>query len=140
IWFKWTAPANGAYTFNTFGSVIADSTLGIYTGNSVDNLTAIAQNDDADPANGVLLSSLTFIANAQTTYYIAVDSFDASAETGDISSNWPPQQIFAGDFIFTSPLYLISYRETSPRIDGRMSDADSIYHPAKVPVTRRLCY
>src|SRR2546422_2022859 len=43
IWFKWTAPANGAYTFNTFGSVITDTTLGIYTGNSVDNLTAIAQ-------------------------------------------------------------------------------------------------
>src|SRR5436309_11961302 len=24
IWYKWTAPANGAYTFNTFGSVLAD--------------------------------------------------------------------------------------------------------------------
>src|SRR5690348_1290153 len=45
IWFVWTAPANGAYSFNTIGSSVEDTVLGIFTGNSVDTLTMVAQND-----------------------------------------------------------------------------------------------
>src|SRR5438046_2888425 len=35
IWYTWTAPNGGAYTFSTLGSAISDTVLGIYTGNAV---------------------------------------------------------------------------------------------------------
>src|ERR1035437_5962392 len=34
VWYTWTAPADGSYTFTTSGSDF-DSLLGIYTGNAV---------------------------------------------------------------------------------------------------------
>src|SRR6267142_3649074 len=130
IWYVWTAPANGAFSFDTLGSALADTTLGVYTGNTVNNLRAVAQNDDADPANGILQSALTFVATAGTTYYIAVDSYDpvnctTPPCTGPITLNWGPQELFAGDFSFTSPLYLFSENESFLPIDGRMADASA---------------
>ena len=80
IWYVWTAPADGDYTFDTEGSTgggpggFMDTLLGVYTGDAVDNLTVVAENDDinypTDPA-----SRVTFTASAGTVYYIAVDSY-----------------------------------------------------------------
>jgi hypothetical protein len=57
----------------------------VYTGNSVNALTAIAKNDDVNP--GVdLTSSVTFTATADTIYRIAVDGW--GGHTGNISLNW----------------------------------------------------
>ncbi|HEY0426491.1 MAG TPA: VCBS repeat-containing protein [Pyrinomonadaceae bacterium] len=69
VWFKWTAPANYSVTMQTIGSL--DSTLAIYTGTALNNLTPITANDNL--GRGVFKSSrVTFIANAGTHYYIAV--------------------------------------------------------------------
>ena len=38
VWYTWTAPADGSYTFSTAGSDF-DSLVGIYTGTAVDALT-----------------------------------------------------------------------------------------------------
>jgi hypothetical protein len=77
VWWKWTAPGSGAVTVDTRGSY-SDTTLGIYTGTAVSSLTTIASNDDI--TRGVVqASTVTFNATAGTTYFIAVDGFDADS-------------------------------------------------------------
>lgn len=71
VWWTWTAAAAGTVTIDTFGSVF-DTLLGVYTGTSVNALTAVASNDDAP---GVYQSSLSFTAVAGRTYQIAVDGW-----------------------------------------------------------------
>ncbi|MDJ0662712.1 MAG: Calx-beta domain-containing protein, partial [Crocosphaera sp.] len=81
VWWRWTATANGEVILSTDGSDF-DTTLGVYTGNSVSNLTTIASNDDVE--QGVIRTSLlSFSAIAGTTYQIAVDGWDN--ETGNIN-------------------------------------------------------
>lgn len=92
-WFQWTAPSKGDAEFDTLSSVapITDTCLGVYTGIAVGSLTQIGFNDDYG-ANW--LSSLTFLAEAGTTYYVQVGTLGGSEE-GVISlswafSPWPP--------------------------------------------------
>ena len=106
VWWKWTAPASGSVTVSTGklnssglidlpssdnatdttydNSSTFDTTLGVYTGSSVSGLTTIASNDDIQ--DGVTqISSLTFNASGGTTYYFAVDGYDA--DSGGITLN-----------------------------------------------------
>ena len=85
IWYCWTAPINGAATFDTIGSTF-NTLLAVYTGDSVSNLTLVAANDDIDPANGNLQSRLTFNAAALALYHIAIDGYNA--DSGDSTLNW----------------------------------------------------
>lgn len=71
VWYRWTAPSNGAWALDTAGSVF-DTTLAVYTGTAVNALTWIASNDDGREDRS---SRLTFTAVAGTTYRIAVDGF-----------------------------------------------------------------
>jgi hypothetical protein len=85
VWWKWSAPADGNVTLDTKGSY-SDTTLGVYTGSSVSALTTIASNDDIK--DGVIqASSLTFTATGGTTYYFAVDGFNAGAANGGTDSS-----------------------------------------------------
>jgi Ca2+-binding RTX toxin-like protein len=81
VWTTWTAPASGPVQIDTNNSDF-DTTLGIYTGNAVNMLTLIA--DDDDSGSG-LQSLVVFNAIAATPYQISVDGF-GSAE-GFISLN-----------------------------------------------------
>jgi uncharacterized delta-60 repeat protein len=83
IWYRWTAPDTGLYSFTTSGSSF-DTTLGVYTGTSVSALTLVASNDDSasfDPTSKVI-----FRAVVGTTYYIAVDGKNNS--TGIVNLFW----------------------------------------------------
>jgi hypothetical protein len=82
-WWRWTAPVSGNATVTTQGSVF-DTTLGVYTGASVDALTALAFSDDVE-AGVIQYSSVSFTATAGTTYSLAVDGFDG--DTGGITLN-----------------------------------------------------
>jgi subtilisin family serine protease len=72
VWWSWTAPASGLATFRTQGSNF-DTTLAVYTGSNVANLTLVSSNDDASAASST--SSTTFETTAGRTYAIAVDGF-----------------------------------------------------------------
>jgi uncharacterized delta-60 repeat protein len=48
VWYKWVAPQDGEVQVDTMGSSI-DTTLAVYTGNSVDALSQVAANDDLYP-------------------------------------------------------------------------------------------
>ena len=72
IWWSWEAPSgDGLVTFTTAGSDF-DTTLAVYTGTSVDNLTLVAFDDDSGPGG---TSSLTFEVVPGTVYSVSVDGY-----------------------------------------------------------------
>ena len=60
-----------------------DTTLGVYTGTSLDALQIVAENDDENYNAGVSTSVVTFNAVAGTTYQIQVNGY--RGDSGDIS-------------------------------------------------------
>jgi len=100
VWWRWTAPASGSTTVNTFGSAF-DTLLAVYTGTQVNSLTLVAANDDS---GGLLQSSVTFSASAGTTYNVAVDGFEGGS--GNTVLNWvlsppAPTGVAASDGTYT---------------------------------------
>ncbi|NEN89555.1 MAG: S8 family serine peptidase [Okeania sp. SIO3H1] len=84
VWWNWTAPSTGLVTIGTDGSDF-DTLLGIYTGDSVSNLTEVASDDNGGDG---LQSQVTFEVIEGTNYKIAVDGyfsfFNGFAEEGNI--------------------------------------------------------
>jgi Ca2+-binding RTX toxin-like protein len=81
IWWTWTPATTGTATISTedgggFATTF-DTTLQVYTGNSLGGLTSIAFNDDAGGALG-LRSRVVIPVNGGTTYRIQVDGFAAA--------------------------------------------------------------
>ncbi|WP_375477358.1 beta strand repeat-containing protein [uncultured Jatrophihabitans sp.] len=85
VWYRWTAPTTGNYTFETTGSSF-DTLLAVYTGAAVGSLTPIVSNDDADAT--VSTSRVTLAATAGTVYSIAVDGYQS--DFGAIILTWTP--------------------------------------------------
>ena len=82
IWYAWTAPSDGIYTFDTIGSSF-DTLMGIYTGSAVNLLSEIASNDDMGNAT---VSRVSFSATGGVVYYVAVDGFNGAG--GSVALNW----------------------------------------------------
>ncbi len=72
VWYTWTPAESGDVIIQTCGSSL-DTLLAVYTGDTVDGLTSIGNDDDGCATQ----SSVTFVAVAGTTYRIAVDGFNA---------------------------------------------------------------
>ena len=68
LWWEWTAPASGSVTLATAGSTY-QTLVGVYTGPSLGSLVPVAFNTSA----GTGTSSVTFTAQAGTTYELTVD-------------------------------------------------------------------
>jgi subtilisin family serine protease len=79
VWWTWPAPSSGTTTVKTDDSNF-DTTLAVYTGATVSNLTTVASDDDS--GEGVR-SLVTFNASAGSVYQIAVDGYDGAF--GDIA-------------------------------------------------------
>jgi Ca2+-binding RTX toxin-like protein len=74
VWWKWTAPATGTVAFNTCSSPVSTS-LGVYTGSSVNALTRVAANAMPPQLGCPFWTKRTsFVATAGTVYAIAVDT------------------------------------------------------------------
>jgi hypothetical protein len=84
VWWSWTAPTSGNYTFDTRGSGF-DTYLSLFTGSNLPSLNLIGADDDS---GGGLTSRLTRSVTAGTTYQIAVDGY--STATGAIRLNIAP--------------------------------------------------
>jgi hypothetical protein len=76
IWWRWTAPASQTNTLSTAGSAF-NTLLGVYTGNSVSNLTEVAS--DNNSLGGTNRSQVTFVAVVGTTYHFAVDGYNGAS-------------------------------------------------------------
>src|SRR5437867_8810832 len=75
VWWRWTSPPNVAVTINTVGSSF-DTLLAIYV-QSGQNLFQLTSSDDTGTNLQSGVNFTTFGAN--TTYYIAVDGFNAGS-------------------------------------------------------------
>src|SRR5262249_50734372 len=73
VWWKWTAPANasGPFVFDTAGSELADTLLGVFTGPTLGQLVEKTGSDDTDAG---FKSRAGFDVVGGTTYYIQVGS------------------------------------------------------------------
>jgi Metallo-peptidase family M12B Reprolysin-like/Calx-beta domain len=100
IWWEWVAPSNGSVTINTAGSNF-DTTLGVYTGTSVNALTTIASNDDVSGADPT--STATFNAIANTSYKIAVDGFQSATGGVTLGLTFTPAVITTSISLSLSP-------------------------------------
>ena len=92
LWWRWTAPSDGMFSFDTVGATF-DTVLGVYTGDSVAALTAVAENDDGEDDSIGSVSAVSFEATAGTTYYISVAGYrDAS---GSVMLSWSDSYWYA---------------------------------------------
>lgn len=71
IWYKYVAPGNGVLTLNTNGSNF-DTTVAVYHGSTLGDLTLIAANDDD---LGGSTSQITIGTQLNEVLYIAVDGY-----------------------------------------------------------------
>ena len=94
LWFNWVAPATGTWIFDTGGSRF-DTVLAVYTGAVLNGLNPLAANDDHGSGSiGESTGSLVTInVTSGTTYRIAVDGYNSSADPtsasrGALALNW----------------------------------------------------
>jgi uncharacterized repeat protein (TIGR01451 family) len=83
VWWSWTAPSSGVASIETHGSNF-DTLLAVYTGTALSSLVYVAANDNDGSADNT--SGVSFVAEAGTTYQIAVDGVNGA--TGLILLNW----------------------------------------------------
>jgi autotransporter-associated beta strand protein len=105
VWFKWTSPAEGDFTVQTWGSTNLsfdewDSVLGIYTGTSVDALTALG----GSPQDGTVSEQMTVAVTAGTTYWIQLSGY-FNDEATNIFLTWS----------FVAPVYPAEILSFGPR-------------------------
>lgn len=84
VWFAWTAPSAGTWSFDTAGSSF-DTLLAVYTGTVLNQLETVAENDDAEGLPN-RASRVTFTAVAGTRYLLAVDGYVGAS--GDVVLRW----------------------------------------------------
>jgi len=81
VWYSWSSSRPAQVTIDLCDpATTIDTTLGVYTGSAVSALSAVASNDDADPAcagqdESAYLSRVSFTAAAGTVYRIAVADY-----------------------------------------------------------------
>ena len=83
VWWSWSAPSSGFTTIDTHGSAF-DTVLAVYSGTALSSLVSLAANDNDGSAGNT--SGVSFVAEAGTTYQIAVDGVNGAA--GLILLNW----------------------------------------------------
>jgi hypothetical protein len=86
VWWSWVAPGPGIVTVDTIGSRF-DTTLAVYTGSALANLTEIASDDDGAPNYN---STTTFYTRSGVTYQIAVDGYDGAPGNIRLSVGFTP--------------------------------------------------
>jgi hypothetical protein len=76
VWWTWTAPALGTVTISTTGSTFT-TLLGLYTGTSVTNLTAVTNSDGISRTGGFALLSVP--VSPGTQYFIGLDGYNGQS-------------------------------------------------------------
>ena len=83
LWFSWVTPASGQMEIDTLGSSF-DTTLAVYTGSNLTDLSLVEENDDINRNN--LQSRVDINITANTKYLIAVDGYNGT--TGNVKLNY----------------------------------------------------
>jgi hypothetical protein len=81
VWFEWTAPTSGPYTFRAESS---DASIGVYTGSTLSSLTPIARYQSYD------FVDVRFNAVAGTSYKIQVGDYTRTTPGVSLVLKWAP--------------------------------------------------
>lgn len=107
IWWQWTCPSTGWVRIDTLGSEI-DTVIKVNTGSNL-NSAMLGFNDDAD--EGVITSSLSFMATANTSYYLQIGGYQGEEGTIQLNitsgsnatpSHWPTAVVYTPSSINTA--------------------------------------
>ena len=82
VWYRYRRSTTADIQLTLQGSNF-DTVLSVYRGNSLNNLTQVATNDDFDSPDDPLWSLLEFEAQANVTYRIVIDGYNASNDAED---------------------------------------------------------
>jgi uncharacterized repeat protein (TIGR01451 family) len=107
VWWSWTPSVTGMATIDTHGSNF-NTLLAVYTGAAPNSLSVVAANDN-DGSSGNT-SSVSFPAQAGTSYQIAVDGSNGS--TGLVKLNWSLAQQADLSLAMSGPSTPVSTDET----------------------------
>jgi len=107
VWWSWTAPFTGIASIDTHNSNF-DTLLAVYTGIAINDLAGIAANDNDGSAGNT--SGVTFLAQAGTTYQIAVDGLNGA--TGQLQLDWSLDQQADLSLIMSGPSEPVFAEET----------------------------
>jgi uncharacterized delta-60 repeat protein/uncharacterized repeat protein (TIGR01451 family) len=142
VWYQWTAPQDVLITFDTLQSDF-NTLLAVYiatnTPADLSNLVKVVENDDY---GGNAQSLVTFSATSNTVYYITVDGYyQPPTAEGNIFIHWSPAAgagaPAAGDFHFTTTLYMMSQNESvNPHGANMIASPDPLYREGRFVVTR----
>jgi hypothetical protein len=121
-WWQWSAPSDGIVRFETTGSAF-DTLLAVYTGDSVNALKLVVENDDIISGD-VWQSRADFVAKKGTLYRIAVDGFyDAgppvTQDEGNIRLAWEQG-------VPVQPFVLNASQGTDGRFEARLISQSGI--------------
>jgi hypothetical protein len=121
-WWQWTAPNDGTVRFETTGTAF-DTLLAVYTGDSVNALKLVMENDDI-VSGDVWQSRLEFVAKKGTLYRIAVDGFydagpPATQDEGNIRLAWEQT-------VPVQPFSLTASRASDGRFEVRLMSLSGI--------------
>lgn len=121
IWWHWTAPSTGFFTFDLLASDF-DTVLDIYTGTSVSFLTPVASNHDVNDSGR---SRLDLYATSGTTYRIRVRG-ETPDDVGNVSLQISPltAPASADDHVRWGRAYL------QRQITSSLADADAQFDSA----------
>ncbi len=88
VWYQWTAAVSGGVTFSTTstGNFTADNVLAVYSGGFTTNSRIGTSNNTSNYYGFSTTSSVTFHADAGTTYEISVGG--SNGQTGTFTMNW----------------------------------------------------
>ncbi len=121
VWWEWTSPTNGIVAVSTAGSSF-DTSLAVFTGTSLDDLTEVRSNDNSGQPGSGGTSQVIFPATAGTRYLIAVDGYYAATGTiqlgifpGDppANDNFADRSVLTGFFASATTSTLNATTETS---------------------------
>ncbi len=126
VWFKWTCPADGFFTYGTLGSRNGaagewDAIIGIYTGAALNALSPLG----ATPKDTVLEESMTISVTNGTTYHIQLAGYSGEA-AANILLKWNFVPI--GPPILTFMINVNIDTEVRPFLGGPAGGLGSIWN------------
>jgi hypothetical protein len=92
VWWSWKAPQDGSLLLTTEGSGV-DTTLGLFTGDFVNSLKWVGENDDA--FEGSRFSKLRQAVRAGQVYKIAADGFNAESGSVKLIYSFAAASVFS---------------------------------------------
>ena len=152
VWWWYQPPADGFLALSTTNSTF-DTLLGLYTGDTVNGLTAVAMNDDAYPGASRGFSQMTQPVRADRIYHIAVDGYDGVSGIVALQYAFTPASLFvltlnsagngqvypaSGDVVSNATVVLTATPDSFFQFDSWSGDLTATKNPLSLVVNSNM--